>query len=330
MSEFQIMIPEAADLPAHIINLELARKANEDAAAGVGTGFPPRLKMSGKQFAVVDGNGVETAIKLKELVEGPDENSYLKTVVLAAKKQLQKRFYLTKYDPSKDGVAPDCFSNDGERPDATIPTPQCDTCAGCQYNAFGSGTNENGAATNGKACTDNKIVAVHLPGKGAHELKITPASLKNWGLFVKTLSSRGVLIGNIFTLVGFDPTASFPVLTFQYGGAIPAAGIEKLAALSQTPEVLEIVNQRMTFSTKVAPAAAGKVADINTAAEKKKADAVKKAAAEAKKKSDAEKLAAASADDGLGLSDEVEEPAAAVADLGADISDDDLANELGL
>ena len=130
---YEIMIPDAAELPAHIIDPELARQANEDAGAGISSGYPARIKMSGKQFVLVNGTGDETAIPMGKLFKGPDDNLYLKTVVLRAKKELQKRFYLGKYDPKAESTAPDCFSNDGERPDATIPNPQCDTCAGCQH-----------------------------------------------------------------------------------------------------------------------------------------------------------------------------------------------------
>lgn len=253
---YEIMIPDAAELPAHIINTELARQANEAAAAGISTGFPARIKMSGKQFVLVDGNGDEKPIPMGKLFKGPDDNLYLKTVVLAAKPEIQKRWYATKFDPSKEGQAPDCFSNDGVKPDASIPTPQCDNCAQCPFNAFGSSV-VDGKATGGKACSDNKILAVFVPplvkgeaSPGVHELKIAPASLKNWGLYVKALTNKGIPVGNVFTLVRFVDEQTFPVLTFQYGGAIPEGSLNQLAALSQEPETLEIVQQRITYSVK--------------------------------------------------------------------------------
>lgn len=333
---YEIMIPDAADLPAHIINTELAKQANEDAVSGVSTGFPPRIKMGGKQFILVDGNGAENPIPMGKLFKGPDDNLYLKTVVLRAKKDLQKRWYATKFDPSKDGVAPDCFSNDGQRPDASIPEPQCDTCAACPMNAFGSGKNENGAATAGKSCTDNKMLAVFLPNQGTHELKITPASLKNWGMYVKALTSRGIPVGNVFTLVGFVSEASFPVLTFQYGGAIPESGVEKLAALATSPEAEEIINQRITFSARTESAAG---ADTSAADAEKKAKADKaakaKAAKDKKAKEEAAKKAAeAAADDdlGLGLDDAPASTQATPSEAAGDgeLSDADIAAELGL
>jgi hypothetical protein len=304
------MIPDAAQLPAHIINHELARQANEDAAAGISTGFPPRIKMAGKSFALVDGGGTETPVKAKELVEGPDENMYLKSVVLRARVPLQKVWYATKFDPSAEGQSPDCFSNDGAKPDATAPSPQCDTCAACPNNAYGSGTDANGRATAGKACADNKILAVFLPNKGVHSLKITPASLKNWGLYVKRLSSAGIPVGNVFTLIGFDQAETFPILTFQYGGAIPETAVEKLAALAQSPEAEEVITNRIQGQAKAA------------------APSTTKPKAEAKPKA-----TAAPVEDDLGLD---AKPAGKKADPIEEVmptdtlSDEDIAAELGL
>jgi hypothetical protein len=313
----EIMIPDVAELPAYILNPELARQANEDAAFGVSAGFPPRIKMAGKNsFALVDGNGAETTIPMGQMFKGPDDNFYLKTVVLRAKKELQKVWYATKYSKDGEGQAPDCFSNDGVKPDATIAAPQCDTCANCPHNAFGSGVNDSGQATAGKACTDNKILAVFLPNKGPHSLKITPAALKNWGLYVKALTSRGILVGNVFTLIGFDQAATFPVLTFQYGGPIPETAVGKLAELSRSAEVEEIVTQRITAqaSSKPAPAKAA-----TKPAAKEKVTPIKK---------DEPKV---EDDLGLGL-EEVTKEAEPVAQAaaGAELTDDEIAAELGL
>jgi hypothetical protein len=259
---YELMIPDAADLPDYIIDHEAAAKVNADAIFGVSTGYAPRIKMSGKQFVLVDGDGVETPIPNGKLFKGPDDNLYLRVVVLRAKRELQKRFYLGKYDPNApEHSAPDCFSNDGERPDSSIPSPQCETCAGCPQNAYGSGTNQDGNATAGKACSDNKMLAAFVPplkqgesAPGTHELKITPASLKKWGMYAKALASRGISLGNIFTLISFADDSTFPVLTFQYGGAIPEASVSRLAAMAEAPETLEIVNSKITYSAKALPA----------------------------------------------------------------------------
>ena len=125
-----LMIPNQADVPAYILDAEAARKANEEAAAGIGTGFPARIKLSAKSFALVDGNGEEKAFPASKLYANPaDEQFYLPVVIVRAKAKLSKQFYLEAYDPSLDGVQPDCFSLDAERPDVSAPTPQSETCA---------------------------------------------------------------------------------------------------------------------------------------------------------------------------------------------------------
>jgi hypothetical protein len=243
-----------------------------------------------------------------------DGNAYLPSVVLRAKKEIQKAWYAAKYNPNDEGSAPDCFSNDGVSPAGDITAPQCETCAACPQNAWGSGSDQNGNATKGKACSDSKILAVFSKGS-VYKLKMPPASLKNWGLYVKELTNRGIPVGNVKTLLGFDEAQTFPVLTFSFGGFIAEATLPQLAALSQTEEAEEIVNERMTASTKALPEP-----------EKKKPAAKKKPVV---------KATIAPADDGLGLESPVtqepppEEPVV-VEEAVSTPAEQTLADELGL
>lgn len=259
MAEYELMVPEAAAVPAYIRNPELARSANEEAAAGISTGFPARVKLSGKQFTLVNGNGEETPFPPAKLVAGPDGNVYLPVIVLRAKKSLVKTWYMHAFNPNAEAQAPDCFSNDSERPDASALAPQSELCANCPMNAYGSGTDQAGNATKGKACSDTKILAVFVPGFGVHSFKIPPASLKNFGLYVKQLSAAGIPLGTVKTLVGFDLTATFPVLVFQFGGFLPEDAMGKLSEMSVSPEVEEIVG-----GVVVAPASKQVAAPVQT------------------------------------------------------------------
>jgi len=264
-----LMIPQRSEVPAYILNPELARQANEEALAGISTGYPPRVKLAGKQFSLVDGNGGETPYPPAKLVAGPDGNVYLPVIVLRAKAEIQKTFYAGAFNPSVEASAPDCFSNNGVTPDPSAAFPQCDTCAGCEKNAFGSGKDQAGNPTAGKACTDSKVIAVFIPGHGIHSFKIPPASLKNFGIFVKQLSANGIPLGNVKTFVGFDMTATFPVLVFKFGGYIDESLLPKLAELAQSLEAEEIVNSKISGGVKkqaalpapAAPAAKAPVVD---------------------------------------------------------------------
>ena len=234
MSSEIATIPQ--DIPAYLVNATAARAMNEDALVGISTGFPPSIRIQGSKFRIVDGNGEETVVKAAEL----KESEYLDVVVLAAKREVNKVFYATAYDPnSTDAKTPDCFSIDGEKPAAGAAHKQAENCATCPNNAFGSGRNQAGQPTKGKACSDNKILAVFRQGT-VYQFKIPPASLKNWGLYVKTLSNRGVPVGNVITYIGFSDDSQFPILEFRHGGWVPEALLGKLAEKAQSQETLDI------------------------------------------------------------------------------------------
>jgi hypothetical protein len=229
------LVPE--NVPAHVLNAGLAREMNADAAAGIGTGFPPSIRIKNGKFRLVDGAGEETVLKAADL----DEGTYLPMVVLRAKAGLSKVWYAKPYDPSAEASAPDCFSLDGIKPDPSVKEPQCETCAGCDMNAWGSGRNQAGQPTKGKACADNKILAVLYKG-GVYQFKIPPASLKNWGVFVKNLSARDIPLGHVIVYVSFDEDADFSIMQFRVGKFVPEQAIPKLMNFVTSPEVAEIVN----------------------------------------------------------------------------------------
>ncbi len=237
----ELMVPDQSDVPSYIKDPVFAKAANEEAAAGISTGFSARVKLSGKQFTLVDGNGDETPFPPAKMIVGPDQNNYLPVIILRAKKALTKAWYASAFNPAVEAQAPDCFSNDAERPDPSAIAPQGDTCAACPMNAFGSGKDQAGNATQGKACADTKLLAVFVPGFGVHSFKIPPATLKNFGLYVKQLSANGIPLGTVKTLVGFDLTATFPVLVFRFGGYIGENLIPKLAELSTSTEAEEAI-----------------------------------------------------------------------------------------
>ena len=338
-----LMIPESG-IPAHILALGAAAVAadNEAALGGVSTGMPPRIKINGTKFALVSADGTELPFPASKLVIGPDENQYMPIVVLKAKPALSKQFYLKKYNKDEEGASPDCWSDDGQRPAVGVVAPISEVCASCPKNAFGSGTDQDGNPTKGKACSDNKVLATFVPGFGVFALKIPPASLKNWGGFVKKLTSANIPVTAIKTFVGFEPTSSSPVLVFQFGGFVDEKAMPKLQAMAATPEVMEIIGGAAAAPTQKALPASQEVIDQPPAEDEAKkkaaadAAAKKKADAAAKKKKADEAAAAALAaktpppgdDLDLDMSFESNDPAPS-ADAGG-TSDDELAAALGL
>ena len=257
----------------------------------------------------------------------------LATVILKGRQGITKKWFATKYVEGQEPTAPDCFSNDGVRPDPSCKLKQCDNCASCPQNVFGSGTNAQGEPGKGKACADAKNLAVYVNKKGIFDLALMPTALSPWQQYVKTLGSHGLTPSDAITVIGFDATKSFPCYTFEFGGLIPEAQYGAVQAMVGSPEVKEIC----TLGTQAAlpaeqkaltegpseaekKAAEKKAADAKKAAEKKAAD--EKKAAE--KKAAEEAAAAANPGVDLGLGD----PAPANTDTGTGF--DAIINALGL
>ena len=164
------MILGNAEVPEYI-RQEFAKsaQANIDAMAGISEGQPPSVRLSGKQFVMVDAAGVETTFPPKALIENKSGQYCLPAIILRAKEKFSKAFYINPYKP--DVVAsPDCYSLDAVRPDPLSPSLQSDTCASCPNNAFGSGKDNAGNPTKGKACNDNKMLAVYVNGFGVRQV----------------------------------------------------------------------------------------------------------------------------------------------------------------
>lgn len=100
---------------------------------------------NGMFVRVVNG---ETAGKFK---------SPLKVVLVGVAPVVQRTFYAKAYDPNAEATAPDCWTNDGQKPDASIKSPQGKTCETCPQNIKGSGQGET------RACRFKRRVAVILP-----------------------------------------------------------------------------------------------------------------------------------------------------------------------
>lgn len=338
---YDIIIPENAQVPAYALLDAHAAAANDDAMFGATVGAPPRIKLAGKGFVLINEAGEETPYPPAKLAKGPDDNLYLPVIILKAKRSFTKTFYASSYNPNDaEHASPDCMSTDGEKPDAGVFAQQSELCATCPQNAFGTGMDQNGNPTKGKACTDTKMLACFVPGFGVYQLKVPPASLKNFGQFVRELTKRNYRVDAIITYVGFDLASDYPVLVFQFGGFVPEKSLPKLAEMAQAPEVDAIVNPMgMVSAAPRAIAATAQVIDDGAAVKAKeeaeakaKAEsaAKKKAEAAVKKKAEAEAKAAqaSSANIDLGLDDG--HPVAGGGMESAPPTDDELAAALGL
>ena len=80
----------------------------------------------------------------------------LDAIIVNAAPSVGRIFYMKQWAPESEPTAPDCFSNDGQTPDAGSQNPQAARCDSCQQNIKGSGMG------NSKACRYSQRIALAL------------------------------------------------------------------------------------------------------------------------------------------------------------------------
>jgi len=113
----------------------------------------------------------------------------LRVVIVGVAPDVQRTFYAKAYDPNAEPTAPDCWTNDGRKPDASIKAPQGKNCETCPQNVKGSGQGET------RACRFKRRLAVVLPEEvgGNNEGDI-------YQLEVASKSIFGKGVGQVFPL----------------------------------------------------------------------------------------------------------------------------------
>lgn len=216
-------------LPAHLQHL--AQNTSLSAGLSVSSGWP-RISIKGARFRLQSPQGEEVVVNTLDLDV---------VIVDANPNGLSKVFYNQAYDPKTDDgafKAPNCWSDNGVGPSSKASAPQCGTCAVCPHNVWGSKIAANGAQT--KACSDVKKVAVLIaanPDGPVFELRIPPASLKNFASYVDSLDKRGIPGAAIVTKLKFDTTSDYPKLVFEASGWATAEQANAVMEVLGTEEV---------------------------------------------------------------------------------------------
>jgi hypothetical protein len=137
-----ITLFNSSNVPAFARNNELSETAKALTGGGSNT---KRISIKGGVFRLLAGGKEVTNI----------EDRHLDVVIVRAAPKVSRIFYAGAYDADKI-VRPDCWSNDGEKPDASVKEPQNSTCMGCPQNEAGSGQG------NSRACRFQQRLAVVL------------------------------------------------------------------------------------------------------------------------------------------------------------------------
>jgi hypothetical protein len=204
MSELAVL---NQNLPAHLRSLDGIDDTTK--ALMGGGGGTKRISIEGGVWRMMV-NGKEVA---------RNEERVMNVVIVAAAPKVSRTYYAGVY---KKGVAtpPDCWSADGEVPDAKAKNPQSKSCKDCPQNIKGSGQGDS------RACRFSQRLAVVLEndiGGDVYQLTLPSQSIfgegepGKWPLqtYAKMIGSKGVPITSVVTEMRFDTNSATPKLTFK-------------------------------------------------------------------------------------------------------------------
>ncbi len=198
-----------SQVPAFARNNELSDTAK--ALTGSMTGGIKRISIKGGVFRLVASGKELAAI----------DERYLDVIIVKAAPKVSRVFYSGPYNPDNP-APPDCWSNDGERPDQSAQNKQAMTCMNCPQNQAGSGQG------NSRACRYQQRMAVVLenaPDGDVLQLTLPATSifgkedgdkrpLQAYARFL-ALQNPPINPEQIVTRMRFDTKSESPKLFFQ-------------------------------------------------------------------------------------------------------------------
>ena len=119
MSKVSLFNP--SNVPAFARNNTLSETAMALTGGGSNASSGKRISIKGGVFRLMD-NGKEVAAI---------EDRHLDIIIVKAAPKIARQYYAGAYDKDAAASAPDCTSNDGERPDPSSKNKQSETCLTC-------------------------------------------------------------------------------------------------------------------------------------------------------------------------------------------------------
>tara|TARA_R110002126_G_scaffold47509_9_gene133051 strand:+ start:244 stop:1284 length:1041 start_codon:yes stop_codon:yes gene_type:complete len=223
-----------SNVPAFARKTEMSDIAK--ALAGGGGASGKRISIKGMVFRLI-ADGKEVA--------AIDER-FLDVVIVKAAPKIARVFYAGKWDPAAAATAPDCQSNDGDKPDPKSKNVQSDSCATCAQNVAGSG---NGSS---RACRYQQRLAVVLANDiegSVMQLSLPATSIfgKEDGdkralqAYARWLVAQGVDPSTVVTRMNFDKAAESPKLFFKAMRWLTDDEFSEATAQGATPDATNAI-----------------------------------------------------------------------------------------
>ena len=222
MSEVQVF---RGNLPAHLASVQLDDFTKAFTTAG---GSVKRVSLRGRVFRLVDGG--------KEIAKRAEP--YLDVVVVNGSTTVQKTFHANAYS-AEETSTPDCWSSNGEQPDADVDTPQHHNCKECPRAIKGSA---GGQKTQCRFSQRIAVVLANNIGGDIYQLVIPSKSLFGAGdmehmpflQYARYVGGSGFNLNMLVTRLTFDTDSDVPKLFFSNTVFLDLDGYNTAVAQGQT------------------------------------------------------------------------------------------------
>jgi hypothetical protein len=196
---------------------------DDDMSAGIAAGFGI-IGYKGKVWST-RYRGTDTNL-MRPDNDGPMNS--IEVVIVKASGSVSKIWYEAGYVEGSS-AAPDCYSTNGVVPDVGSKKKQCNSCALCPQNQWGSRITP--AGRQGKSCSDSKRLAIvplpDIPNEGLGGpmlLRVPAASLRDLASFDDKMKALGYPYYSIGCRISFDAAESYP--KFVFGAIRPLTDVE--------------------------------------------------------------------------------------------------------
>jgi len=186
------------NLPAHLQQYKTPDIAGA-LSANLGSAMPPHVSIGGGRFTLIDAGNNEIPVPTFD----PAIGVYLDAAIIDVNPVMSRIYFAGQFDPSMDGVRPDCFSDNGIGPSVSANSPQAPTCAICPR-AEWTKVNANGKKV--PWCSQKQKIALLIPGfPTLFLLAVPPNSHSYLREYVEKCKGNGVNMADLITRIFFVP-----------------------------------------------------------------------------------------------------------------------------
>ena len=218
--------------------------------------------ISSRRIKISNGRVFKRVVNGEEIGKAVDKQ--LDVIIVDWLLEPSRKFYAGAYDKNAKATLPDCWSNDGIKPEASAKAPQAKTCMECPKNVKGSGSNGQG-----KACRYERRLAVLVagdPSGDVYQITVPGGSLfsnNNGNLYgfegyKKFLLANNAAPDTVITSLIYDPETDTAKLWFKaasFLNAQQAAAVDVAQKDPTTDRLLKLTAAAVDGAKAIAAAA---------------------------------------------------------------------------